>query len=117
MLEIILALLSFFSLLGIGFILFKKIPSLLELPGDDFPKWPIISILKKGVKSIPGSQKFDYELYLEKILSRVRVLTLKTESKTGNWLTWLRQRRNGHNGHSNGEYWDKLKKVKDGKQL
>ena len=115
MLEITLASLAFFSLLGIGFSLFKKIPSLLELSGDDFPKWPIISLLKKGVKSIPGAQKFDYELYLEKILSKVRVLTLKTESKTGNWLVWLRQRRNGHNGHGKSEYWDELKKAKDGK--
>lgn len=112
-LEIIFTSLLLIGLSGIGFILFRKIPVLAKLPEANLPKGSIVSAIKKGIKKIPGAQKFDYELYLQKMLSKVRVLTLKTESKTGSWLERLRQRRNGHN-HDDG-YWEELKKAKDGK--
>ncbi|MBI2041748.1 MAG: hypothetical protein HYT20_01860 [Candidatus Nealsonbacteria bacterium] len=78
-LEIIFSTLLFFSLLGMGFILFKKIPALVKLPESESSKSSIISEVKKIVKKIPGSEKFDYELYLQKMLSKVRVLTIKTK--------------------------------------
>lgn len=112
-LEIIFSTLLFISLSGIGYILFKKIPALVELPEINLPKLSIVSGVKKVVKKIPGSEKFDYELYLQKMLSKVRVLTIKTENKTGSWLEGLRKRRNGQN--HNDEYWKELKKAKDGK--
>jgi len=116
-LEIIFIIFLLASLSGIGFILFRKVPILLELPQSSFQKEQIISNIKKeiqrGLKIIPGSKKFDYELYLQKILSKVRVLTLKTESQTESWLEKLRRRRNGH-AH-NAAYWEELKKAKEGK--
>lgn len=112
-LEIIFTSLLLVSLSGIGFILLRKIPLLVELPETDLPKGSIVSVIKKGLKKIPGTKKFDYELYLQKTLSKIRVLTLKTESKTGSWLERLRKKRNGHN-HDDG-YWEELKKAKDGK--
>ena len=73
-LEIIFIILLLASLSGIGFILFRKVPILLELPQSSFQKEQIISNIKKeiqrGLKIIPGSKKFDYELYLQKILSK-----------------------------------------------
>ena len=116
-LEITLASISFFSLLGISFILLRKMPVLLKLSEIDFLKWSIVSELKKGVRKgvrkIPGSKRFDYELYLQKMLSKIQVLTLKTEQKTGSCLELLRKRRNGQT--HNDEYWEELKKAKDGK--
>ena len=116
-LELAFAIILLTSLSGMGFILFRKIPVMLALPEKNFPKEQIVSGIKKeikrGIRKIPGAKKFDYELYLQKALSKVRVLTLKTESKTGSWLEKLRQKRNGHN-HDN-TYWEELKKAKDGK--
>lgn len=113
-LEIFLLSLLVFSLIGIALILFRKIPVLVKLPEARLVGESLFHKIKKGVARLPGAQKFDYELYLQKMLSKVRVLTLKTETKTGNWLERLRQKRNGHNGHNN-EYWEELKKAKDGK--
>ena len=116
-LEIIFFSILLVSLAGIAFILFNKIPILLKMPESNFKRDKMISSIKenvkRGIRKIPGAKKFDYELYLQKALSKVRVLTLKTESKTGNWLEKLRKRRNGHN--HNDDYWEELKKAKDGK--
>ena len=118
-LELAFAILLLTSLSGMGFILIRKIPALVELPELNFQKRQIISgikkQIKKGLRIIPGAKKFDYELYLQKALSKIRVLTLKTESKTGSWLEKLRQKMNGHN-HDNA-YWEELKKAKDGKYI
>src|SRR3989344_3232833 len=114
LLEIIFSSILLISLFIISVILLRKIPILAKLPEVKsvkkafLPKEAVISAIKDGVKRIPGAQKFDYELYLQKILSKVRILTLKTESKTGGWLERLRKRRNGHN-HDDG-YWEELKK-------
>ena len=101
MIEIILLTIFISSLLGMGLILFKKIPLLLELSDVPAPKGYLASKVKESIKRLPGSEKINYELYLQKLLSKIRILTMKTEGKTENWLTRLRQRairKNGHNG-------------------
>ena len=110
--EIILITISCLSFLGMGVILLRKIPILVNLPATKEAQGSLLAKIKKGAVKLPGAKKFDYELYLQKALSKVRILTLKTESKTGTWLERLRQRRNGHN---NDEYWEELKKAKNGK--
>jgi len=116
MTEIILLAVLILSLGGIGVILCRKIPVLVKLPETSVElNQPFTLIIKKGVKALPGLKTFSYELYLQKILSRVRVLTLKTESKTGSWLERLRQKSNHKNDFKNDSYWDELKKAKDGK--
>ena len=113
LLEIILLSVLSASFIGTVVILVRKIPVLVSLPETEIARESLLSKIKKGVIGLPGAQKFDYELYLQKMLSKVRVLTLKTESKTGSWLERLRRRRNGHD--HNDDYWEELKKAKDGK--
>ena len=116
MIELILITILISSLLGIGVILYRKFPLLTKLPETPFKiKEPLVLKMKNGIKKLPGKDKFDYELYLQKILSRVRVLTLKTENKTSNWLERLRQKNNQKNNHNNEKYWEELKKAKNGK--
>ena len=102
------------SLIGLGVILFRRIPDLVKLPEPSgaLPNAVILRIKEKA-KSFPGIR--NYELYLQKILSRIRVLTLKTDSKTSGWLERLRQKKNHENGNNNDKYWEELKKAKDGK--
>jgi len=108
MIEIILFIVFVISLVGMGVILYRKIPMLITLPEDKTKikfKWPSISL--------PFFGKLNYELYLQKILSKVRVLTLKTENKTSSWLEKLRQKNNQKNNHQPDNYWEELKKSKD----
>lgn len=118
MVEIISIVVLVLSLGGLAVILWRKIPTLNKLPEPaiDFRKF-VVKELEESVKKIPGVKRFSYELYLQKVLSRFRVLTMKTENKTGNWLEILRKRTNQNNHVDEGKnkYWDELKKAKNGK--
>lgn len=118
MVEIISIVVLALSLGGLLFILWKKMPALTKLPEPeiDFQKF-FAKELKQSLGKIPVIKKFSYEIYLQKLLSKVRVLTLKTESKTGNWLETLRRKanQNNHVDEKRNDYWNELKKAKNGK--
>ncbi|RLC33932.1 MAG: hypothetical protein DRZ76_03690 [Candidatus Nealsonbacteria bacterium] len=116
MITLILATVCLFSFIGIGVILYRKMPDLVKLP-DASPDWrtEVLPKIKKGIERFPGAKNLDHEMYLQKILSKVRVLTLKAESKTSHWLEKLRQRNNRKKNHQPDAYWDELKKSKEGK--
>lgn len=112
MTELILIVILFSSAASAGFILFRKIPVLADLPKTAAsPTTDIAVAVKKAASKVPFLNKFNYEFYLQKILSKVRILTLKTESKTGSWLERLRHKiSQRNNGNHNDNYWDDLKK-------
>ncbi|MDP3990770.1 MAG: hypothetical protein Q8P63_00480 [Candidatus Nealsonbacteria bacterium] len=116
MVELISVILLFVGLLGACIVLFNKLPSLSKLsePSGEF-KELIISKAKTEVQKIPAVKDLSYELYLQKFLSRIRVLTLKTDHKTSGWLERLRQKNSQKNQTNNNHYWDELKKAKRGK--
>ncbi|MFH1181319.1 MAG: hypothetical protein V1705_02960 [bacterium] len=104
-----------FSSLGmIGFIA-RKVPALLKFsktegrirkPGIFYSK------LKQKAKNISLFRYFSaYEVLLQKILFQIRILTLKTDSKTFNWLRQLREKSKTKKINSD-NYWQKLKKIK-----
>ena len=116
MAELILIIILFGSFFGMGVILYRKMPALANLSEspDDLPQISeIIQKSKDEVKKIPGVGKLDHELFLQKILSKIRILTLKTENQTGVWLERLRKKRNSHDKD---DYWQELKKTKNGKK-
>jgi len=104
----------FLSLIGMAVILLRKMPDLCKLPEKNIAFGNnLTNGFKNGVKKLPGVKNFSYELYLQKLLSRIRIITLKTESKTGNWLERLRQKNCQKNQVNHNGYWDALKKAKD----
>lgn len=116
MMELIFTASLVLSLIGLGVILYRKMPELVKLsvPVNDSQK-TLFSKIKERTKNIPILKDFSYELYLQKILSKFRVLSMKTENKTGGWLEKLRQKKNHQNSANHDEYWQELKKAKDGK--
>jgi len=106
----------FLSLLGMAVILLRKIPALCELSEQDLHFGNSLTVkIRGGIKKVPVIKNFSYDLYLQKVLSRIRILTLRTESKTGSWLERLRQKNCKKNNTNNDSYWDTLKKAKDDK--
>jgi len=96
------------SLLGIGTILFRKAPLLVELEDDVDIKAPILKF-KDRVKEV---NPFSLEKILHKILSTFRVFSLRLEKKTGDQLQKLREKSKiKRNGGDN--YWEELKKAKE----
>ena len=91
--ELIIPIISFVSFLIILAIIFLKIPVLVKLPEVETRK-------RKGnfivlYRNLAKKNKFFnlsfYEVFLEKTLSRFRVLTLKIDNKTCDWLQRVRE--------------------------
>lgn len=114
--ELIFLIILVASFLGLAVILWRKASVLRTLPepASTLPDL-LIAKAKEGSKNIPVVKDFSYERYLQKILSKIRVYTLKTDSKTSGWLERLRQKNNQKNHSPNDDYWDKLKRAKEGK--
>jgi len=106
---IILAILLF-SFLGLIILIFRKIPILVNLPavaGEGF-----ISKIKSRIKESPGFKNFSFEIFLQKIISQIRVLSLKTDHKTFSWLQKLREKTQKKK-LEDGKYWEEIKNSTD----
>lgn len=114
--EIVAIIILVGSLIGIGVILFRKIPVLVKLPDYSssnvlifFPvKW--CKNLKEKIKNISFFKSFSSEIFLQKILSKIRILSLKVENKIAFWLQKLRERSLKKKNLENDNYWEELKK-------
>jgi len=100
------------SLIGMGIIAFGKIPILVELSVSQEPikKEKIISWIKKKVEDREFLKDFSYETFLQKLLYRIKILTLKTENKTTNLLQELKEKSKKKKIAAEDNYWDEIKK-------
>ncbi|MBL7142420.1 MAG: hypothetical protein ISS83_02105 [Candidatus Pacebacteria bacterium] len=106
MMSIIVFIVFLLSLIVLAVIILKKIPLLLQLPETapfNWKEW------LTGVKDLFPTGNFSFEIFLQKILSRVRVLTLKTDNKTSNWLQKLRERGQKKKFDEDDNYWREIK--------
>jgi len=109
MLEVIALIILICSLAVTGIILFRKVPLLLELPETAQSQFNWKEQLAR-IKNLPLFKDFSFEIFLQKILSKIRILTLKTDSKTSNWLQRLRERSQKNKFKEEDNYWEKVKK-------
>ena len=107
-----------------GVILFRKIPALVELPEVSARtnlKGKLLSVKEKSAIPLPF-KNFSADVFLQKVLSRVRVLTLRADNKTSDWLQRLRQKNRKMKERRGDNYWQKIrtslpsKKVSDSLQ-
>jgi hypothetical protein len=108
MTELIAFIVLVFSLIGLATILFRKIPLLLEFPETSSSLgWK--TMLSKA-KDLSSLNKGSFETLLQKILSKIRVVTLKTDNKTSGWLQRLRERSVKKRFEEEDNYWEKIRK-------
>lgn len=92
-------------------IIWRKIPVLVALPELLSEKGESFSLkLKKKIKELNPLKNFSYEIFLQKLISKIRILTLKTDSQTFNWLQKLREKIKKKKNLENDNYWEELKK-------
>lgn len=106
---------------GFGLLMFiwRKIPQLLKIQDRKFSKKTglladsriFILEVTATIKKISPIKGFSFDLFLQKILSKIRILTLKTDNKTLNWLQKLREKTQ-NKLKEKGNYWEELKKIK-----
>jgi len=101
------------SILGITVILIRRMPELAALPvetkkakepGESF----FVKIKNKFI-SLKLFKSFSFEIFLQKILSKIRVLTLRIENIISHWLLKLRERAKKKKEVENDQYWQELK--------
>ena len=108
MVELISLIILICSLGGIVVLVFWKIPVLTQLSFEtESCQENILSKAKQKVKELAPSNSFNSRNFLQKILLRVRILSLKTENKTNNLLQKLSQQDRITN---NDNYWEELRK-------
>ena len=104
------------SFIGMGIIFVSKIPVLIKLPkveGDGFFEI-FLGKLKVRFKNHPF--KFSsFEAFLQKPLSRLRILTLKIENKISILLQKLREKSKTKKERENDNYWKEVKESVDDK--
>jgi hypothetical protein len=103
--DLIFLSISIFSFFGMLFIFFRKIPLILAF---EFPKESAISRFKKKVKKLNPFKNFSSEIFLQKWVARIRILSLKVDNLTFNWLKKLREKQKKK--EKSDDYWEKIKK-------
>ncbi|MFH1643354.1 MAG: hypothetical protein ABH967_01820 [Patescibacteria group bacterium] len=105
----------FFSLFGLGLMCSRKISALVEMPSKKGRRKNnnLFLIFRKKISENDFLKNFSYEFFLQKILSKIRILTLKTDSKTSHLLQILRQKSKIKKDLENDNYWEEIKKSKE----
>jgi len=100
------------SLIGIISIVFRKIPILIEIPESEIElfdwKTPFGGLRKK----IVNSKTFSPEIILQKLLSKIRVMTLRVGRKTEDQLQRLREKSKKRKIRENDNYWEEVRRTK-----
>lgn len=114
MLELVAIIILFSSLMGMSVIIIKKIPVLssLSLP-EQVESLPFWQKIKNKISDIPWLKNFSLEKFLQKRLSKLKILVLKTESKIEKYLQQLRKRSRDQKENTSDSYWQKLKEAKN----
>lgn len=111
MVEILALIVLILSFLGMLVIFLRKIPVLTSLPPEvKSSRENLFFRLKNKILKTRPFKSFSSEIFLQKILSKVRVLILKTENKTSHWLQQLRENAKRRKEKENDNYWQELKK-------
>ncbi len=105
-------LIAFFSLCGMLSILVKKIPILITLPEieEKKKKKKLFFFLKEKIGKLNPFKKISYENFLQKIVYKIRILSLKTENKTFQILQDLKKKALEKKERLNENYWQEIKK-------
>lgn len=111
MIELIAIIIFLVGLIGMSVIIVRKVPVLVELPAQETGP-SSLEKFRERIKNNGGLRSFSKELLLQKIVSKIRVLTLKTDNKTSNWLMELRQKSAKKRTNFSEDYWKKIRNRK-----
>lgn len=132
--ELFAQIVLFISFCGLLGIIAKKIPVLKEVDTISLPKKesPIskIKIKFNNLSELNPVKLTSLNAFAQKVLSKIRILSLKIDNKISNWLENLRQKRiketknikkfenkiQKDNTQKN-DYWDEIKEAKNNKDF
>ena len=110
MAEIIAITILLGSLSGMAVILFQKIPILIKLAPEQSEQVCLLGDIEKKIKKIGFFHLSYFENFLQKILRRSKILTLKTENEITLLMERLQQKSKNNGTKPKDNYWKELKK-------
>ncbi len=111
MITLIATIIFFVSIIGMGIIIIRKIPVLVELSPQEIEPGHLKGFREK-IKNNRTLRFFSGELLLQKMLSGIKVLTLRTGNKTSAWLANSRRRSLDKKDKFSDDYWRRIKRGK-----
>lgn len=117
--EIVSLIITFSSLTGMVIIIWRKIPLLASLKEGSLEEFKesIWFKVKSRFLNFSFVKKFNFLLFLQKILSKIRILALKIENRISVLLHILRQKSRGNSNFQNSNYWQRLKNKNNDKEI
>lgn len=118
--EITASIALFVSFASLGYIVGRKVPLLLTFPArqeGDSVKEILQNTKEKIQNSIVFKAVSSPSLLLQKLLSKARVFSLRTENKTSQWLERLRKRSQEKKALFSEDYWKQLRKGREKKKV
>jgi len=114
--ELILQIILFISSIGLGIVIFRKIPFLRTLPQKEFSgfvdKKQVISLsFKKGIQKLNLLKDLSYEMLLEKTLAKTKNISVKFEGKMSDLLVEAKESIKQREIRENDNYWEDLKEA------
>lgn len=112
MVEIISLTILVLSLAGLVIVIFQKMPVLAGLTKDSsshFYFQNLLSQIQKKIKNISFLKNFSFEIFLQKLLSKTRIIFLRLENKIANILQKLREDSQKKKFIEDDDYWKKVK--------
>ena len=102
----------FCSSIGLGQMIFRKIPILSGLSEtiETEDRELFLEKIKKGIKEKNPLKGIQYEDLLREALKNVRILFLKTDDKIFGWTQRLKESSQKKKIREDGDYWDRIKK-------
>lgn len=121
MIDYIALIVLFGSAIGIGIIIFKKMPALANFSYSELSssenRGVIVKIKNRIKHNVFLKAISSGEFLLLKILSSLRIIALKSEHKIGYTLSNLRKKSIEKKKSFSDNYWEKIKVKKVGKKL
>ena len=102
------------SFIGLVGMVFRKIPVLSELSEKEIKGKGNKVKLAERLEKINVFRKVSYENFLKKLLTKVRILSLKTDNKTSGWLKKIKDNNQRKKIMEDDNYWDEVKKATKG---
>ena len=96
------------GLLGMAIIIFRHLSELDSFSSSSNQKESLISNVKRKSRQILPIENFSYELFLEKFLKRLQILTLRLEGFIFSHLQKLREKRKEKTARED-SYWKRIK--------
>lgn len=110
MAELFVFIIFTFSFLGISIIVGRRLPELSFFSEEK--EQSLLVKLKGKFKKINPFKNFSLEIFLQKIIFPIRILSLKIDHLTFKWLRKLKQRHQEKKQKEKDNYWEEIKKEK-----